>query len=200
MAFKIVWQNIIHVLLHSFIQAGEKITAKGKWYHTNQNPDSIPRAAQNKGINLTNLVFLSRWIAPNKAWGEYQWGGFKITKYLQDSILHHSKQEQKIFFQLESLQPTIGLQQHQYLMFKLHILWHTGSLLYRTRFYSLYTFEQQKTPAIWAIPAKLFLTHSFSLTLWSQVQRFTSLDRIFKQKKNFDPAAGNLNRILKAYF
>ena len=38
----------------------------------NNSKRQMTRKAQNKGINLTNLVFLSRWIAPNNAWREYQ--------------------------------------------------------------------------------------------------------------------------------
>ena len=66
----------------------------GKKWRTYQNHISFPGEAQNKRINLTNPVLVSRWIAPNKVRGEYQWG-FKITKCLQNSILHHSKQEQR---------------------------------------------------------------------------------------------------------
>ena len=70
------------------------LSKPGKNWRTNQNHISFPGEAQNKRINLTNPVLVSRWIAPNKVRGEYQWG-FKITKCLQNSILHHSKQEQR---------------------------------------------------------------------------------------------------------
>ena len=70
------------------------LSKPGKKWRTNQNHISFPGEAQNKRINLTNPVLVSRWIAPNKVRGEYQWG-FKITKCSQNSILHHSKQEQR---------------------------------------------------------------------------------------------------------
>ena len=70
------------------------LSKPGKNWRTNQNHISFPGEAQNKRINLTNPVLVSRWIAPNKVREEYQWG-FKITKCLQNSILHHSKQEQR---------------------------------------------------------------------------------------------------------
>ena len=70
------------------------LSKPGKKWRTNQNHISFPGEAQNKRINLTNPVLVSRWIAPNKVREEYQWR-FKITKCLQNSILHHSKQEQR---------------------------------------------------------------------------------------------------------
>lgn len=57
----------------TFIYPGRgKNNSKRQMIPHKSKSDSIPRKAQNMGINLTNLVFLSRWIAPNKAWGEYQ--------------------------------------------------------------------------------------------------------------------------------
>ena len=125
--------------------------------------------SQNKRINLTNPVLVSRWIAPNKVRWEYQWG-FKITKYLQNSILHHSKQEQRNMFPIGKF-TTIGLQQHQYLMFKLHSSAHElFTLLNMVQWFIINHLNNKRHTVFELFRPKVFLAHSFSLTLWSQFE------------------------------
>ena len=149
MAIKIVWMTKYNSCFATII------SKPGKNWRTNQNHISFPEEAQNKRINLTNPVLVSRWIAPNKVRGEYQWG-FKITKCLQNSILHHSKQEQRKYVSnwkvYNNRVATTSIFNVQAPFFGTRALYFPEQ---GPAVYSLYTFEQQKTTRLSAIPAKL---------------------------------------------